>query len=78
MLEKVTNGEEEVIEAEEKMALRKESSLTEEVMIEEVAVTTITVTPEDPAPHKEILETMATLEETMIAAEMTMVAIPAT
>ena len=78
MLEKETNGEEVVIAVEEKeMTPRKESSLTEEVVAEEVTVTTITATPEDPAPQKETLETMATLEETMNAAEMTMVAIPA-
>ena len=73
MLEKETNEEEVVIAVEDKvMTLRKESSLTEEAVAEE-AVTTITAT-EDPAPHQGTM----IAEEMMIAAEMTMVAIPAT
>ena len=77
MLETVTTAEE--VEEAEEITPKKENTLItatpEEVMIEAVAVTMITATPEDPAPQEETPETMVILEEMMIAEEMTMVAI---
>jgi hypothetical protein len=77
LLETVTTAEE--VEEAEEITPKKENTLItanpEEVMIEAVAVTMTTATPEDPAPHAETPETTAILEETMIAEEMTTVAI---
>lgn len=63
-----------VVETAAEISPKKTNTLTIEVMIEEEEDVTMVTAPEDLAPQ----ETMVILEETTIAEEMTMVAIPAT